>query len=273
MPCFFGPARRKIMAVLLSGLLSGMGVSALAAAEKNTVRLGVMDGDEADVWRVAAEVAKKQGFTIELVPFSDYSIPNEALNAGDLDANAMQHKPYFDAQLAQRGYRLAIVGTTALFPMGVYSRKVKNISDLPDGATIGIPDDPSNEGRALRVMAQFGFITLNNPDDIFATPIDIKDNPKKLNFQEMNAGIVGRAIDDFDAVIVNNTWIASAGLTPEKEAIAWEKPENNPYTNIIVVRTEDVNQPWVKKLVAAYQNDTVRKELKPIFGTGFATSW
>jgi len=273
MSIFSGSVRRTVLAILLVIAGYGMGMPALQAAEKNSIKLGVMDGDEADVWRVAAQVARRQGFNIELVTFSDYSIPNEALNAGDIDANAMQHKPFFDAQLAQRGYKLSIVGHTALFPMGVYSRKIRHLSELPDGATVGIPDDPSNEGRALRVMAQFGLIILNNPDDILVTPIDIKDNPKKLKFQEMNAGIVGRAIDDFDIVIVNNTWIASSGLDPEKEAIAWEKAENNPYNNIIVVRTADAGQPWVQKLLAAYQNDTVRNELKHIFGTGFATSW
>lgn len=273
MSCFSGSNRRTVLAFLLAVVMVSIGMPTLQAEEKNTVKLGVMDGDEADIWRVATEFAEKQGFNIELVTFSDYSIPNEALNAGDIDANAIQHKPYFDAQLAQRGYTLSIVGHTALFPMGIYSRKIKNLAELREGATIGIPDDPSNEGRALRVMAQFGFITLKNPDDILVTPIDIKDNPKKLQFQEMNAGIVGRAIDDFDVVIVNNTWIASSGLNPEKEAIAWEKPENNPYNNIIVVRTQDAGKPWVKKLLAAYQNETVRNELKRIFGAGFATSW
>lgn len=264
---------RIVLAFLFSIVISGVGMTALQAAEKNTIKLGVMDGYEIDVWRVAAEVAKKQGLNIELVTFSDYSIPNEALDAGDIDADAIQHEPYFNEQLAQRGYKLSVIGHTALFPMGVYSRKISNISQLRDGAAIGIPDDPSNEGRALRILAQLGLITLKKPDDILVTPIDIKDNPKKLKFQEMNAGIVGRAIDDLDIVIVNNTWIASSGLNPEKEAIAWEKPENNPYNNIIVVRTKDVSQPWVKKLVAAYQNETVRNELKRIFGAGFATSW
>jgi D-methionine transport system substrate-binding protein len=144
---------------------------------------------------------------------------------------------------------------------------------LHAGATVGIPDDPSNEGRALRILAQYGLITLKNPDDIVATPLDIKSNPKDLKFQEMNAGIVGRAIDDFDIVIVNNTWITSSGLDPLRESIAWEKPENNPYNNVIAVRTEDLGQPWIKKLLAAYQNNTVRHELQRLFKKGFATSW
>ncbi|RCL02708.1 MAG: D-methionine transport system substrate-binding protein [Candidatus Tokpelaia sp. JSC188] len=273
MPYFSKSTRKMILAFLLTLVVFSISIPASQADEKDRIRVGVMDGDEADVWRVAVEVARKEGLNIDLVTFSDYSIPNEALDAGNIDANAIQHEPYLDAQVEQRGYKLSIVGRTALFPMGIYSRKIKNLSELYEGATVGIPDDPSNEGRALRTMAQFGLITLKNPDDILVTPIDIKDNPKKLKFQEMNAGIVGRAIDDLDVVIVNNTWIASSGLNPEKDSIAWEKIENNPYDNTIVVRTQDVDKPWVKKLLSAYQNETVRKELKRIFGIGFATSW
>ncbi|RCL01680.1 MAG: D-methionine transport system substrate-binding protein [Candidatus Tokpelaia sp. JSC085] len=270
-----GLHKLTILTIFFSAILSaiGIGMPILHAVEHNPIKLGVMGGDEEDVWKIAVDIASKQGLHIELVPFSDYSIINEALSAGDIDANAMQHKPYFDAQLAQHGYKLSIIGHTALFPIGVYSRKVKNLDELRDGAIIGIPDDPSNEGRALQIMAQAGLITLKTPNAILATPLDIKDNPKKLKFQEMNSGIVGRAIADFDAVIVNNTWITSSGINPDKELIALEKIENNPYDNIIVVRTEDVTKPWAKKLVAAYQNDSVRNKLQHIFGKTFATSW
>ncbi|UXM96414.1 MetQ/NlpA family ABC transporter substrate-binding protein [Bartonella sp. HY329] len=258
---------------MLSFGMVGTTMSGLHAEDKTTIKLGVMDGQEADVWKAAAEVAKKDGLNIELVLFNEYAIPNEALNAGDLDANAFQHTPYLESQIAQRGYKLSIAGDTALFPMGVYSRKIKSLDELKEGDSVGIPDDPSNEGRALLVLAQYGIITLKDPKNILATPIDIKDNPKKLKFVEMNAGMLGRVISDVDIAVVNTNWALVTGLDSEKDGIAKEKPENNPYTNIIVVRTEDKDKPWVKKLVSAYHSEPARAELKRIFGNNYATTW
>lgn len=273
MAFFTALKRRTLLAMILSLGMVGTTMSSLHAEDKTTIKLGVMDGQEADVWKVAAEVAKKDGLNIELVMFDDYAIPNEAVNGGDLDANAFQHTPYLDAQIAQRGYKLTIAGDTALFPMGVYSRKIKNLDELKEGASVGIPDDPSNEGRALLVLAQHGLITLDDPKNILATPNNIKNNPKKLKFVEMDAGMLGRSIADLDIAVVNTNWALVSGLDGAKDGIAWEKPENNPYTNIIVVRTADKDEPWVKKLVAAYHSEQARAELKRIFGINYATTW
>jgi len=266
--------RRSFLGLSLSLGLLGGSFSNGQAQDKNHVKIGVMAGDEGDVWKVAAEVAKKRdGFEIELVYFSDYTIPNEALSAGDIDANAFQHQPYLDEQIAQRGYDLTIAGYSALFPIGIYSHKIKSLDELPDGASVGVPNDPSNEGRALRVLAQHGLITLDDPDNILVTLVNIKENPKNLDIREMDAGMVGRAIDDLDIAVVNTNWAVTVGLSGEKDAIAWEKPENNPYNNIIVVRTQDKDAPWVAKLVAAYQSEEVRAELARVFGLNATTSW
>jgi len=269
----------KISYFSLLGLVSGLAMLGLSATtsqaqEKSHVKIGVMAGDEGDVWKVAAEVAKaRDGLEIELVYFSDYTIPNEALNVGDIDANAFQHQPYLDEQIAQRGYALTIAGYSALFPIGIYSHKIKHLDALQDGASVGIPNDPSNEGRALRVLAQHGLIELDDPDNILVTLVNIKANPKNLDIREMDAGMVGRAIDDLDIAVVNTNWAVTVGLSGEKDGIAWERPENNPYNNIIVVREQDKDQPWVQKLVAAYQSEEVRAELKRVFGVNVATSW
>jgi len=266
--------RRAVIGLLASVGLLGIAMTATPAQDKSHVKIGVMAGDEGDIWKVAAEVAKaRDGLEIELVYFSDYTIPNEALSSGDIDANAFQHQPYLDEQIAQRGYDLTIAGYSALFPIGIYSHKIKNLDELPDGASVGIPNDPSNEGRALRVLAQHGLITLDDPDNILATLVNIKDNPKNLDIREMDAGMVGRAIDDLDIAIVNTNWAVTVGLNGEKDGIAWEKPENNPYNNIIVVRTIDKDKPFVAKLVSAYQSEEVRAELKRVFGVNVATSW
>ncbi|WP_295897696.1 MetQ/NlpA family ABC transporter substrate-binding protein [uncultured Bartonella sp.] len=243
------------------------------AEDKTSIKLGTMEGEESDVWKVAVEEAKKQGLNIDLVYFSDYALPNEAVNSGDIDANSFQHKPYLDAQVEQRGYKLSIVGYTVLFPMGVYSHKIKNIKDLREGGIVGVPNDPSNGGRALRLLNDMGLIKLKDPSNVLASKLDIVENPKKLEIRELDAGMLGRAIDDFDIAVVNTNWALTTGLKPEKDAIAWEKAENNPYNNIIVVRTADKDEPWVKKLVAAYNSEPVRAKIKEVFGLTAKTSW
>lgn len=243
------------------------------AEDKTSIKLGTMEGEESDVWKVAVEEAKKQGLNIDLVYFSDYALPNEAVNSGDIDANSFQHKPYLDAQVEQRGYKLSIVGYTVLFPMGVYSHKIKDIKDLREGGIVGVPNDPSNGGRALRLLNDMGLIKLKDPSNVLASKLDIVENPKKLEIRELDAGMLGRAIDDFDIAVVNTNWALTTGLKPEKDAIAWEKAENNPYNNIIVVRTADKDEPWVKKLVAAYNSEPVRAKIKEVFGLTAKTSW
>ncbi|MGF7158187.1 MetQ/NlpA family ABC transporter substrate-binding protein [Bartonella heixiaziensis] len=243
------------------------------AADKSKIKLGVMEGHEATVWKVAAEQAKKTGLDIELVYFSDYALPNDAVNSGDIDANAFQHTPYLNSQMEQRGYKLSIVGYTFIAPIGVYSHKIKELKELKDGANVGIPNDPSNGGRALLLLNSLGLITLKDPHDILASPLDIIENPKNLKIRELDAGILGRAINDFDIAIINTNWALVSGLNLSKDAIAWEKAENNPYNNIIVVRTSDKDEPWVKKLVAAYNSEPVRAKIKEIFGPAAQTSW
>ncbi|MCZ2329003.1 MetQ/NlpA family ABC transporter substrate-binding protein [Bartonella sp. F02] len=243
------------------------------AEDKSKIKLGVMEGEEATIWRVAAEEAKKASLDIELVYFSDYTLLNGAVNAGDLDANAFQHTAYLENQIEQYGYQLSIAGNTFVTPIGIYSRKIKNIKELSDKASVGIPNDPSNAGRALRLLHSLGVIKLKDSKNILASPLDIIENPKRLKIREMDAGLLGRSISDFDIVIVNTNWALVTKLDVHKDAIAWEKTENNPYNNIIVVHANNKDKPWVKKLVAAYNNESVRAKIQEIFGTIAQTSW
>ncbi|WP_336294577.1 MetQ/NlpA family ABC transporter substrate-binding protein [Bartonella sp. CB169] len=243
------------------------------AAEKSKIKLGVMEGHEATIWKVAAEQAKKSGLDIELVYFSDYTLPNDAVNAGEIDANAFQHTPYLKNQIEQYHYKLSIVGYTFVTPIGVYSHKIKDIKELRDGAHVGIPNDPSNGGRALLLLNSLGLIKLKDPHDTLASQLDIIANPKNLKIRELDSGILGRAIDDFDIAIINTNWALMSELNLQKDVIAWEKVENNPYNNIIVVRTNDKDKQWVKKLVAAYNSEPVRAKIKKVFGTTAQTSW
>ncbi|WP_334173963.1 MetQ/NlpA family ABC transporter substrate-binding protein [Pseudoxanthobacter sp.] len=240
-----------------------------ARAEDKAVSVGIIAGEDEDVWRVVTEEAAKRGLTVKTVVFSDYTQPNEALENREIDANAFQHKPYLDNQIKTQGYRIVPVGYTAVWPIGLYSRKFSSAEALPEGAVIGIPNDPSNEGRALRVLEGAGLIKLKPGTGILATVADVESNPKKLQIRELDAGIVGRSVDDLDAAVVNTDWAFKSGLNPATERIAQEPLADNPYRNFIAVREGDQNQPWVAVLVASYQNDAVKTALEKAYkGTG-----
>ncbi|MBB5073926.1 D-methionine transport system substrate-binding protein [Bartonella callosciuri] len=266
-------SRSTTISFLFSLLALLFSIAFSMASDKSTIKLGVMEGYEATIWKIAAEQAKKAGLDIELVYFSDYTLPNDAVHAGEIDANAFQHAPYLNNQIEQRGYELSIVGSTFITPIGVYSHKIKELKELRDGAHVGIPNDPSNGGRALLLLNSLGLIKLKDPHDILASPLDILENPKNLQIRELDAGMLGRAVDDFDIAIINTNWALVSGLNLQQDVVAWEKAENNPYNNIIVVRTAEKDEPWIKKLVAAYNSEPVRAKIKEIFGQTAQTSW
>lgn len=250
--------------------VAGLGATAAFAADKTSVKVGIMSGEDEDVWRAAAVEAEKVGLTLELVTFNDYTQPNEALERGEIDANAFQHKPYLDNQIQQNGYHIVVAGYTGLWPIGLYSKTHTKVADLKEGASIGVPNDPSNEGRALKVLEQQGLIKLKDGTGILATVADIAENPKNLEIKELDAGVVGRAIDDLDGAVVNTDWALKAGLTADNR-IAQEAIADNPYRNFIAVRQADAKEPWVVKLVAAYQNPTVKAVFDEVYkGTGVA---
>ncbi|MDR0479527.1 MAG: MetQ/NlpA family ABC transporter substrate-binding protein [Burkholderiaceae bacterium] len=242
--------------------------SSLAHADGKLIRLGTVAGPDAQVWQVAQQVAKqKKGLTVKLIEFNDYVQPNAALDAGDLDANSFQHQPYLDSQVKQRGYKLVSVGLTYISPMGVYSQKFKALKDLPRGARVAVPNDPSNENRALLLLQSQGLIQLKPGAGVNgnnATALDVAGNPKGLKLTELDAAQLPRTLGDVDAAVVNTNYALAAGLQPTKDALALEDI-HSPYANIIVVRAKDKDQPWVKKLVAAYQSPEVKAYIDKTF--------
>lgn len=238
-----------------------------AAAQEQTIRVGTVSGPDAEVWQVVQKAAKKNGLNVKVVEFNDYVQPNAALDAGDLDANSFQHQPYLDSQIKQRGYKMVSVGYTYISPLGIYSKTLKSPKDLPQGAKVAVPNDPSNENRALLLLAAQGVIKLKpgvGTNGVNATPLDVADNPKKLKIVELDAAQLARALPDVSAAVINTNYALAAGLAPTKDAIALEDI-HSPYANIIVVRTQDKDKPWVKKLVAAYQSEEVRQFMKTQF--------
>lgn len=229
-----------------------------AWAQDKPLKIGVTAGPHAQIFEQVKKIAEKDGLKIQIIEFSDYVQPNAALNAGDLDANSYQHKPYLDQQIKDRGYKFVPVGYTVNFPIGLYSKKVKNLAELKEGAKFGIPNDPTNGGRVLLVLQDQGLIKLKPEAGLKATPLDVVSNPKKLKFVELDAAQLPRSLDDLDASAINTNYALSAGLHPGKDAIAQESAKS-PYVNLITVREADKDKPWVTKLVKAYQSEEVRK--------------
>jgi D-methionine transport system substrate-binding protein len=267
--------KRNLLKTALATVVFGLGVatSQLSMAAPQTLRVGIMSGEDEDVWRVVAANAAKQGLTIKITTFSDYTQPNEALSEHDLDANSFQHKPYLDAQIKARGYTIVPVGFTYVQPIGLYSRKVKSVDDLPDGATIAVPNDPSNEGRSLLLLQAQRLITLRADVGLLPTARDIADNPKHIHIKELDAGIVGRAIGDVDAAVINTDWAIKAGIKIPQERIAQEQVTGNPYRNFLAVNAKDANAPWVHTLVQSYQQPNVAAEILSVYHGATLPAW
>ena len=248
--------RRNILKAL-SAVVAGAAIltSFGAHADDKVIKVGTIGGPDAQIWEVVTKVAKREGLNVKVVEFNDYVQPNAALDAGDLDANSFQHQPYLDSQVKQRGYKIVSAGLTYISPLGIYSKKIKSLKDLPQGAKVAVPNDPSNENRALLLLQAQGVIKLKagaGTNGNSATPLDVADNPKKVKLVELDAAQLPRALGDLDAASINTDYAVKAGLQPTKDAIAIEDLKG-PYANLIAVREQDRNQPWVKKLVAAYE--------------------
>jgi D-methionine transport system substrate-binding protein len=246
--------------------------AAPALAQDKPIKVGVTAGPHAEIFEVVKKVAERDGLKIQIVEFSDYIQPNAALNAGDLDANSYQHLPYLEAQVKDRGYKIVNIGYTVNFPMGVYSKKVKDLAALQPGARVGIPNDPTNGGRGLLLLESAGLIKLNKDAGLKATPLDITDNPKKIRIVELDAAQLPRALDELDAAAINTNYALPAGLKPTQDSIAIESPKA-PYVNIIAVRMQDKDKPEYAKLVKAYQSPEVKAFVEQKYQKAVVASW
>jgi D-methionine transport system substrate-binding protein len=242
-----------------------IGVTACHDKNSNSFTVGTIAGPESELMAVAQKVAKhKYGFDFKIIEFSDYNEPNVALNDGSLSANMFQHQPYLDQQIKDHHYKLISVGKTFVYPMGVYSTKIKTLNNLKDHASVAIPNDPSNEGRALLLLQKAGLITLRKDAGLYATPIDIADNKRQIQFTEIDAAQLARVLPDVDLAIINTNYAIPAGLIPTKDAIFREGTDSL-YANIIVVRTENMNSAEVQQLVESFQSPEVKKAAEAIF--------
>jgi D-methionine transport system substrate-binding protein len=267
---------RRATFVLAAFALAGLaGCGGGHARDANTIKVGVETGPEYAMAQAAQKVAKERfGLNVELVQFSDYVMPNEALQQGDIDANVFQNRPYLDVQAKQRGYHFAVLGNTFVYPLAGYSRKIKSVGELTNGSTIVIPNDPTNGGRALLLLQSAGLLTLKDGVGLLPTINDITANPKELKILELEAPQLPRALDDqkVDVAIINNTFASPAGLVARRDGLFVEN-EKSPYVNIIVSREADKDRENLKKFVQSYESPEVEQTAALAFKGGAIKGW
>lgn len=229
---------------------------AQTASAETVITVGATPVPHADILNFIVPEMKKQGVTLKVLEFSDYVKPNMALADKEIDANFFQHKPYLDSFAKERGLKLSSLVSVHIEPMGVYSKKFKDIKSLPEGAKIAIPNDPTNGGRALRVLADAGVFALKDGVGVNGTPADIVNNVKNVKILEMEAAVLPRTLDDVDYAVINSNFAMSGGLNPTKDSLFTESKES-PYANIVAIRTGDDRQE-LTKLKAVITSPAVR---------------
>ncbi|NMC32802.1 MAG: MetQ/NlpA family ABC transporter substrate-binding protein [Veillonellaceae bacterium] len=245
---------------------------AAAPAADKPLKVGVTPGPHAQIMEVVKKVAEKDGLKIQIVEFSDYVQPNVALNQGDIDINSFQHLPFLENMVKDRKYDLVMLAKTFTFPMGIYSKKIKNIKDLKDGAVIAMPNDPTNGGRALLLFEKAGLIKLKPGLGHKASVVDIVDNPRKFKIRELEAAQIPRTLEDMEIAAINTNYAMSAGLVPAKDALILED-SSSPYANILAVRGKDKDNPVYKKFLKAYQSEEVKKFVTEQFKGSVIVAW
>ncbi|HHV46868.1 MAG TPA: MetQ/NlpA family ABC transporter substrate-binding protein [Tissierellia bacterium] len=236
-------------------------------SDDNVIRIGVSPEPHGRIVELIKDDLEKERITLEIQEFTDYVTPNLALNDGELDANFFQHEPYLNNFNEERGTNLVSIGGVHIEPMGLYSSKYKSIDELEDGAEIAIPNDGTNGGRALLLLAEAGLITLDEDAGILATENDIVDNPKNLKIKPLEAAQLPRVLNDVEGAIINGNYALEAGLVPTKDAILLEGKES-PYANIVAVRAGEENEEKFKKLMEALHSDEVREFIEETYEGG-----
>lgn len=258
---------KKLLYLLLGAILV-LAVSACDKNKSNSIKVGVISGPEEQLMETALDVAKKRyHLDSKIVDFSDYNMPNAALNDGSIDINMFQHIPFLQEQLKQHHYDFTVIGKTFIYPMGIYSKKIKNLGDLESGAHVAIPNDPSNEARALLLLEKAKLIELDPKAGFNATPLDITSNPYQLVFSELDAAELPRALNDVDLAVINTNYAIPAGLSPTHDGLLIED-KSSPYANIVVVRTQNKDDPRFAQLMSALHSQEVIAKAKELFGAG-----
>ena len=281
---------KKIIALLLLGSVLTSGIFAAKKQKTQTVKVGVC-GANNDQWKAVQYVLdqEKSGIKIELVEFSAYNLPNEALNSGDIDLNAFQHKAYLNNDASKNGYDLAVIGDTLIAPLTLYSKKYKNLDDIKKAAgkngtnsvkagalKFAIPSDGTNLSRGIKLLETAGLITVDPKAGYTPELKDITQLVYNVEVVPQTANTLPHTLDDYAGATINGTYAIPAGLIPSKNGLIIEKQSesgDNPYVNIIVARTKDKNNEVYKKIVKAYQSQIVAEYLLSRFEEAFFHSF
>ncbi|WP_062349923.1 MetQ/NlpA family ABC transporter substrate-binding protein [Bacillus kwashiorkori] len=256
--------KRLIVGILLIASVFILGACGEKTSGENVVKIGVT-GSDGQVWDVIKKKAAAEGIEIQLVEFNDYTLPNKALADGDIDLNAFQHIAFLNQFIKEHKLDLVPIGTTQIAPMGIYSSKLKSVEEMKQGAKIAIPDDPSNQARALKVLQSAGLIKLKEDFGLFGDVSGVVENPKNVHIIPMTAQQTPRVLDDVAISVINNGVAGQAGFVPNEDAIFLEDPndkEAQPYINIFAARAAEKDNEVYQKIVAIYHDPEVVEKIK-----------
>ena len=256
---------KKTIVIVLAALIALSSLFAQganeAASSTTKIVVGATPEPHAALLSLVVDDLATQGITLEIKEFTDYVTPNDAVEYGEIDANYFQHIPYLESFNTEHGYHLVNAGGIHVEPIALYSKKYSSLSDIPAGATIAIPNDPTNEGRALLLLEAAGLITLKADAGLEAIPLDIASNPKNLKFSEIEAATLPRVLGDVDAAVINGNYAIPAGLVATRDGLYVEGAES-PYVNVIAVKEGHENDAKIKALVEVLKSDEIKEYIK-----------
>lgn len=233
------------------------GTTGGGAQETVTLKVGASPSPHAKILEHVKSALEKEGVKLEIVEFTDYKLPNTQVDSKEIDANFFQHKPYLDNEIKERKLDLESVIAVHVEPLGGYSKTITSADELKEGAVVAIPNDPSNAGRALTLLSKNGVIKLQDETKLEATAKDIVENPKNLEFKEVEAAMLPRMLDELDLAVINTNYALEAGLDPTKDALFIEDKEN-PYANLLVARPDNKDSDAIQKLAKALTSEDVK---------------
>jgi len=253
-----------VMPCALALVLAACSPPSPSRGETSALSVAATAVPHAEILDVVKPVLAEQGITLNVRVFSDYVQPNDLVVQGQMDVNYFQTEPYLDAYNRDRGTALVTLAGIHIEPFGAYSRRYASLDDVPNGAEVVIPNDPSNNSRALILLHKNGLITLKDPADALSTLRDIVDNPRQLNFRELDAAMLPRVLDQVDLALINTNYALDAGLNPREDALAIED-KDSPYVNFLVGLVDKREDARVKALIAALTSETVRHYIQETY--------
>lgn len=264
-----------LAALLIIAALTACGNSSTDKKGETTVKVGVV-GESNEMWVPVIEEMAKEGINIELISFTDYATPNKALANGDTDLNAFQHYAYLNSEIENYGYKITSIGDTFISAMNIYSDKVSDVSEIGEGAKIAVPNDATNEGRALKIIEAAGLIEIDADAGDSPEVADITSNPLNLEFVEVDAGNVYALLPDVAAAVINCNYALDNGLNPGEDSIFQDDVsyyEGKSYINLIAARTEDADNKVFSRIVEAYQSEAVKEIYAGTFKGAYVPAW